>query len=146
MPSIRRGLLGLSVLVFLAITSCRAPVTLDGQSVTNETVITATRAVTAADRTAAAAVHFLITYRQTQCALGPTSPACMQATAALRTYAKEIGPKLQTALDVAREVLITAVSAPQQTTAEQVQKALAEVETVLQGLIILAQQMGWTPR
>lgn len=122
------------LLLALALASCtQQAVTVDDQPVNDATLRRVAQAVAVADKSAAAAVHFLIAgYRS----------GVIQRTV-LMQYSTDIGPKVQAALDTARDMLVTVARTPGATSGERINQVLRELTEAVHIAVTFAMQHGY---
>lgn len=122
------------LLLALTLVSCtQQAVTVDEQPVNDASLRRVAQAVAAADKSAAAVVHFLIAgYR------GGVIPRDV-----LMQYSTDIGPHVQAALDAARDMLVTLARTPDATSGERVNQVLGELTKAVQVALNFAIQHGY---
>lgn len=125
--------LTLLLLVVCLVAACTAPVTYQGQAVTDQATLTAARAIHAADKTGASIAKWLIASHKN--GLIPEE--------VLETYRTDIGPAFQAALGSSKTGLETAINTPSEDATENLLAHTATLMEVLNQAIALAAKYGW---
>jgi hypothetical protein len=125
--------LALLALVFTLGGCTQQAVTVDDQPVNDATLRRVAQAVAAADKSTAAAVHFLIA--------GYRSGVIQRSV--LMQYSTDIGPKVQATLDAARDMVVTIARTPEVVSGERVNQVLSELTKAVQIAVTFAAQHGY---